>query len=91
MGSKLLRDKFQQLKSSQHEWGVVEKYISGQKGYCCAKTDTLPVVVIDEEKKDAQNRYLYNSKFLFYTINKPEAHIWKPCYDQTHGFHQLLS
>jgi len=29
-------------------WEVVEKYISGQKGY--EKTDTAPVVVIDEEK-----------------------------------------
>jgi len=27
---------------------VVERYILGQKGY--AKTDTVPVVVIDEEK-----------------------------------------
>ena len=31
-----------------HGWEVVEKYISGQKGY--EKIDTVPVVVIDEEK-----------------------------------------
>jgi hypothetical protein len=30
-------------------WEVVERYISGQKGY--EKTDTVPVVVIDEEKE----------------------------------------
>ena len=59
MGSKLLRDKFQQLKSSQHEWKVMEKYISGQKGYYCAKTDTLPVVVIDEEKEKTLKTGIY--------------------------------
>ena len=32
-------------------WEVVEKHISGQKGY--EKTDTVPVVVIDEEKEKA--------------------------------------
>jgi len=31
-----------------HGWEVVEKYIEGQKGY--EKADTVPVVVIDEEK-----------------------------------------
>jgi hypothetical protein len=31
---------------------VVEKYISRQKGYCC-KTDTIPVVVVDNEKEKA--------------------------------------
>jgi hypothetical protein len=66
--SKLLRDMFPYLKEwcpdhlwapscyhglVGHGWEVVEKYISGQKGYCCAKTDTLPVVVIDEEKEKA--------------------------------------
>ena len=29
------------------------KYISGQKGYGCEKKDTVPVVVIDEEKEKA--------------------------------------
>ncbi len=62
--SKLLRDRFPQLKewcpghlwapscyhgSVGHGWEVVEKYISGQKGY--EKTDTAPVVVINEEKE----------------------------------------
>ena len=61
--SKLLRDRFSQLKewcpghlwapscyhgSVGHGWEVVEKYIEGQKGY--EKADTVPVVVIDEEK-----------------------------------------
>ena len=32
---------------------VVEKYISEQKGYNYEKTDTMPVVVIDEEKEKA--------------------------------------
>jgi hypothetical protein len=31
---------------------VVEKYISGQKGY--EKIDTVPAVVIDEEKENLQ-------------------------------------
>jgi len=35
-----------------HGWEVLEKYISGQKGYCY-KTDTIPVVVVDEEKEKA--------------------------------------
>jgi hypothetical protein len=30
-------------------WEVVEKYISGQKNY--EKNDTIPLVVIDEEKE----------------------------------------
>ena len=62
--SKLLRDRFPQLKewcpghlwapscyhgSVGHGWEVVERYISGQKGY--EKTDTAPVVVINEEKE----------------------------------------
>ena len=64
--SKLLMDRFQYLKewcpdhlwapscyhgSVGHGWEVVEKYISGQKGYSYEKTDTVPVVVIDEEKE----------------------------------------
>ena len=35
-----------------HGWEVVEKYISGQKEYSY-KTDTMPVVIIDEEKEKA--------------------------------------
>ena len=35
-----------------HGWEVVERYISGQKGYSYEKTDTVPVVVIDEEKEN---------------------------------------
>jgi len=61
--SKLLRERFPHLRewcpghlwapscyhgSVGQGWEVVEKYIEGQKGY--AKTDTVPVVVIDEEK-----------------------------------------
>jgi len=50
-------------KVSQQWWEVVEKYISGQKGY--EKIDTVPVVVIDEEKgklRAHKTRYisLYN-------------------------------
>jgi len=33
-------------------WGVVEKYMSGQKGY--EKTDTVPVVVVDAEKENLE-------------------------------------
>ncbi|MFZ2071357.1 MAG: hypothetical protein WAV32_07165 [Halobacteriota archaeon] len=45
-------------------WEVVERYISGQKGY--EKTDTVPVVVIDEEKEKAHKTWyisLYNKLF----------------------------
>jgi len=45
-------------------WDVVEKYISGQKGY--EKTDTVPMVVIDEEKEKAHKTWyitLYNKLF----------------------------
>jgi len=35
---------------------VVEKYISGQKGY--EKTDTVPAVVIDEEKENLERTKL---------------------------------
>ena len=31
---------------------MVEKYISGQKGYCY-KTDTIPMVVVADEKEKA--------------------------------------
>ena len=42
-----------------HGWVVVEKYISEQKGYNYEKTDTMPVVVIDEEKEKAlKTRYI---------------------------------
>ena len=62
--SKLLRDRFPQLKewcpdhlwapscyhgSVGQGWEVVERYISGQKG--CVKAGTLPVVMIAEEKE----------------------------------------
>ena len=77
--SKLIRDRFPQLKewcpghlwapscyhgSVGHGWEVVEKYISGQKGY--EKTDTVPVVVIKEEKEKAHKTWytsLYNKLF----------------------------
>jgi len=77
--SKLLRDRFPQLKewcpghlwapscyhgSVGHGWEVVEKYISGQKNY--EKIDTVPVVVIDEEKIKAYKTWyitLYNKLF----------------------------
>ena len=32
---------------------MVEKYISGQKGYSYEKTDAIPMVVIEEEKEKA--------------------------------------
>ncbi len=66
--SKLLRERFPHLKEwcSDHLWApscyhgsvgqgweVVEKYISGQRVYNYAKTDAIPVVVIDEEKEKA--------------------------------------
>jgi len=70
--SKLLRDRFPQLKewcpshlwapscyhgSVGQGWEVVERYISGQKGY--EKTDTVPVVVIDESiKKKSKSFYI---------------------------------
>jgi hypothetical protein len=47
-------------------WEVVERYISGQKGYSYEKTDTVPIVVIDEEKKKAHKTWyisLYNKLF----------------------------
>ena len=77
--SKLLRDRFQYLRewcpghlwapscyhgSVGHGWEVVERYISGQKGY--EKIDTVPVVVIDEEKEKAHKTWyisLYDKLF----------------------------
>lgn len=47
-----------------HGWEVVEKYISGQKGY--EKADTVPVVVIDKEKEKTHKTWyisLYNKLF----------------------------
>ena len=90
--SKLLRDRFPQLKewcaghlwapscyhgSVGHGWEVVEKYISGQKGlekkdvlrgerYSYEKADTVPVVLVDEEKKKVHKIWyvtLYNKLF----------------------------
>jgi len=37
-----------------HGWEVVEKYISGQKGYSYEKTDTVPIVVVEEEKENLE-------------------------------------
>jgi len=49
-----------------HGWEVVEKYISEQRGYNYEKTDTMPVVVIDEEKEKAlKTRYItLHTKFF---------------------------
>jgi putative transposase len=77
--SKLLRDQFPQLKewcpghlwapscyhgSVGHGWEVVEKYISGQKGY--EKTDTVPMIDEEKEKLRAHKTWytsLYNKLF----------------------------
>ena len=77
--SKLLRDQFPRLKewcqghlwapscypgSVGHGWEVVEKYISGQKGY--EKTDTVPVIAEEKEKLRAHKTWytsLYNKLF----------------------------
>ena len=75
--SKLLRDQFPQLKewcpdhlwapscyhgSVGHGWEVVERYISGQKGY--EKADTVSVMDEEKEKLRAQKTWytsLYNT------------------------------
>ena len=47
-----------------HGWEVVERYISGQKGY--EKTDTVPVIDEEKEKLRAQKTWytsLYNKLF----------------------------
>jgi hypothetical protein len=47
-----------------HGWEVVEKYISGQKGY--EKTDTVPVIDEEKEKLRANKTWytsLYNKLF----------------------------
>jgi hypothetical protein len=50
-----------------HGWVVVEKYISEQKGYNYEKTDTMPVVVIDEEKEKAlKTRYITLYTIFFF-------------------------
>nr|QNO58118.1 hypothetical protein HJJEBIEG_00020 [Methanosarcinales archaeon ANME-1 ERB7] len=77
--SKLLRDQFPQLKewcpdhlwapscyhgSVGHGWEVVERYISGQRGY--EKTDTVPVIDEEKEKLRAHKTWytsLYNKLF----------------------------
>ena len=77
--SKLLRDQFPQLRewcpehlwapscyhgSVGHGWEVVERYMSGQKGY--EKTDTVPVIDEEEEKLRAHKTWytsLYNKLF----------------------------
>ena len=77
--SKLLRDQFPRLKewcpdhlwapscyhgSVGHGWEVVEKYISGQKGY--EKTDTVSVMDEEKEKLRAHKTWytsLYNKLF----------------------------
>ena len=77
--SKLIRDRFPQLKewcpghlwapscyhgSVGHGWEVVEKYISGQKGY--EKADTVSVIDEEKEKLRAHKTWytsLYNKLF----------------------------
>ena len=77
--SKLLRDQFPQLKelcpdhlwapscyhgSVGHGWEVVEKYISGQKGY--EKADTVPLIDEEKEKLRVHKTWyisLYNKLF----------------------------
>ena len=74
-----VRDRFLQLKewcpghlwapscyhgSVGHGWEVVEKYISGQKGY--EKIDTVPVIAEEKEKLRAHKTWytsLYNKLF----------------------------
>ncbi len=77
--SKLLRDRFPHLKewcpdhlwapscyhsSVGHGWEVVERYISGQKGY--EKADTVSVMYEEKEKLRAHKTWytaLYNKLF----------------------------
>ncbi len=77
--SKLLRDQFPQLKgwcpdhlwapsyyhvSVGHGWEVLEKYISGQKGY--EKADTVPVIAEEKEELRAHKTWytsLYKKLF----------------------------
>ena len=51
-------------RSGGHGWEVVERYISGQKGY--EKTDTVPVIAEEKEKLRAHKTWyisLYNKLF----------------------------
>ncbi|MDI6810642.1 MAG: IS200/IS605 family transposase [archaeon] len=83
--SKLLRDKFPYLKewcpdhlwapscyhgSVGHGWEVVEKYIEGQKGYY-EKNDTVPIVMIDEEKEKAHKIGFITLHTKFFTVTGP--------------------
>jgi hypothetical protein len=47
-----------------HGWEVVEKYISEQKGYTYEKTDTVPVVVMDEEKENLERTKPGTHRFI---------------------------
>ena len=52
-----------------HGWEIVDEYISGQKGYCY-KTDTVPVVVVAEEKEKALKiGYMTLYAKLLYLLN----------------------
>jgi putative transposase len=84
--SKLLRDRFPQLKewcpdhlwapscyhgSVGHGWEVVERYISGQKGY--EKTDTVPVIAEEKEISMTQgdtHEHENNKVFSYQKIHK---------------------
>jgi hypothetical protein len=50
-----------------HGWEVVERYISGQKGY--EKTDTVPV--IEEEKEKLRAHKTWKSKSFY----NPETYL----------------
>ncbi|MGB2841553.1 MAG: IS200/IS605 family transposase [Halobacteriota archaeon] len=54
-----------------HGWEVVEKYISGQKGYTYEKTDTVPVVVIDEEKEKSFKTGYITLYTKFFAVTGP--------------------
>ncbi len=45
---------------------VVEKYISGRKGY--EKTDTVPVVVVDEEKEQTHKTGYITLYSKYFTV-----------------------
>ena len=62
-------------------WEVVERYISGQKGY--ERTDTVPVVVIDEENENLERTkpgtYRFITNFLAENIkNKKSKSFYIP-------------
>jgi len=59
---KLFKKVLSKKKASQQGWEVVEKYISGQKGY--EKIDTVPVVVIDEEKENLERTKPGTQRFI---------------------------